>query len=159
MTSTKSDSHAVATAVASGSLGTGTAVDDETTLMAVPEAPEALEAPAASQAPAVAEVPPAPTPSAQPAPAPSARVASGRRDPYRPIGIALAAVLVTLAGVAILSSGGSTPAQIGVPPAATEASSTNAEGAQVEDDDNGNGNGNGNGHGNGNGNGGGRGHD
>jgi hypothetical protein len=43
-----------------------------------------------------------------------------RRDPYRPIGIALAAVLVALAGVAVLSSGGNAPFDAGAPPASRQ---------------------------------------
>lgn len=133
----------VVTGVARGNLGTGTAVDDETTVMAVPEAP------------AVSEVALAPAPAAQPArdavptSAPVDRPSVRRRDPYRPIGIALAAVLVTLAGIAVLS-GGEAPAQVGAPPAATEAAPTNPDGALGGGGDEGNGNGQGNcnGHGN-----------
>jgi hypothetical protein len=159
MTRTASAKTRVATGVASGNLGTGTAVDDETTLMAVPEPPPneptpAPEAPVDSKA-VVAPSPIArPTPARRPAqaaepvlPSPS-RTSPGRRDPYRPIGIALAAVLVTLAGVAVLSSGGGTPAQIAAPPAATEVAPTSPDGAGEEGEGNGDGRGNCNGHGN-----------
>jgi hypothetical protein len=135
----------VATGIASGSLGTGTAVDEETTLMAVPAPAGEVQAPESA--------PPHP------------RVAA-RRDPYRPIGIALAAILVALAGLAALSSGGDTPAQIGAPPAATASPGNNVAGSDEDDDkddeggggNNGN-NGNGNGRGNGNGGDNGRGND
>ena len=118
----------VATGVATGSLGTGTAVDDETTLITVPEAPEAAEQPkAAATLPAAAPVTPATTHIAS-------RVPS-RRDPYRPIGIALAAILVALVGVAVLSSGGDSPAQVGPAPAATATPDNAVAGDEDEADD------------------------
>lgn len=143
----------VATGIASGSLGTGTAVDEETTLMAVPDVPASTQQPEAGAAPAVASAPVVPE-----------RRATSRRDPYRPIGIALAAILVVLAGLAALSSGGDTPAQIVTPPVGTATPDDVVAGHEDDgdgDDDgsrgnNGN-NGNGNGRGNGNGNGGGNG--
>jgi hypothetical protein len=144
----------VATGVASGSLGTGTAVDDETTLMAVPDAPEAIEQPGAAATPP--EVDPAPAPAVAPAGAPAPGV-TARRDPYRPIGIALAAILVALAGVAILSSGGDTPAQIGPLPAASATPGNAVAGDEDEGNGDEDGNGGGNGENNGNGNGNGRG--
>jgi hypothetical protein len=140
----------VATGIASGSLGTGTAVDDETTVMAVPDVPESTMQP---------EVAPL-APAAPPAPA-------ARRDPYRPIGIALAVILVALAGAVALSSGGDTPAQVGAPPAAAASPGNDVAGDDEDGDkddgdkagNNGNGNGRGNGKGNGNGGENGRGND
>jgi len=170
MTSRKASAETpIATGVASGSLGTGTAVDEETTLMAVPE-PEPTEQPKpAAPAPPAAAAPsrtPAPVAGIAPAaagPVPERRPITTRRDPYRPIGIALAAILVALVGVAVVSNGGETPAQLG-PAGATTSPDDAAAGDEGEGDDrnggngggNGN-NGNGNGRGNGNGNGGGNG--
>jgi transcription termination factor Rho len=136
----------VATGIASGGLGTGTAVDDETTLMAIPDVPESPEQPEAAATALVV------------APAAAERPSTSRRDPYRPIGIALAAILVALAGLVALSSGGDTPAQVGAPPDATESPGSVVAGEEEQgegdEDDGGNGgnNGNGNGRGNGNGN-------
>lgn len=164
----------IATGIASGSLGTGTAVDDETTRIIVAEAPEATDqrtravaaASRATGAPATATAAPAASaPAAQAAPEPAPTTADlpskARRDPYRPIGIALAAVLVALVGVAVLSSGGDTPAQIGGPPAVT-ASPANAVAGEEDEVDEGDGSGKenkGNGRGNGNGGDNGRGND
>ena len=145
----------VATGIASGSLGTGTAVDEETTLMAVPEIPEPSQPPEmATPVSATATAPAAaPASGADPvhadapkhatAPATPARRVSARRDPYRPIGIALAAILVALAGFAALSSGGDSPIDAG---AAPDASQTLAPGASSDaggdgDQDNGDGGG------------------
>ena len=158
-----------ATGIASGSLGTGTAVDEETTLMAVPDVPEATaqpkalaRAPTADSAPA-AQSPPATETAPPAAPAAAVRRPTARRDPYRPLGIALAAILVALAGVAALSSGGDTPAQIEGPPLATASPGNAAAGDEdaVEGGGGGNEGNNGNGNGRGNGNGGdnGRGND
>ena len=132
----------VATGIATGSLGTGTAVDEETTLMAVPDVPASTGASVAA-----ASVPAA-------APLPAARRATSRGDPYRPIGIALGAILVALAGVAVLSSGGDTPAQIGAPPGATATPGDAVAGDEDDgdEDDGGNSGNNGNGNGRGNGN-------
>jgi hypothetical protein len=103
-------------------------------------------------------------------PVPEKRLVTTRRDPYRPIGIALAAILVALVGVAVVSSAGDTPAQIGPLPAATnpdDAAAGDEDDGDEDDDGNGgsgggngnNGNGNGRGNGNGNGGGNGRGND
>lgn len=145
----------VATGVASGSLGTGTAVDEDTTIMAVPEAPATVEqSQAAATAPTAASAPPAaaapaaegttppaiathaaaaPSGASAPADAPvtTARRTS-RRDPYRPIGIALAAILVALAGFAALSSGGDSPIDAGAP---QDASQTLAPAATDDEDE------------------------
>ena len=160
------------TGVASGSLGTGTAVDDETTLLETPALPEPVRAPAPPpermNAVEVAPTPEAETrdeaePRPPSAPARATRSNGNRRDPYRPIGIALAAILVALAGLAVLSSK-DTPAGAIVPPAATatpDGAPGQADGQLREERDgsdknghgnaNGHGNGNGRGHGNGNG--------
>jgi pyruvate dehydrogenase E2 component (dihydrolipoamide acetyltransferase) len=119
MTSPTSDRREapVATGVASGNLGTGTAVTDETTVIEVPAAadPVAAPDPVAAADPVAAPDPVAAVPpSAVPIAASTATVAR-RRDPYRPIGIALAAVLVALAGVAVLSGGGDAPLDVGAP--------------------------------------------
>ena len=137
----------VASGIATGSLGTGTAVDDETTLMALPDVPESTaqhEAPALAPAAAQSPQPSASTaaPGQAPAPAPAQPGGTSRRDPYRPIGIALAAILVTLAGLAVLSSGGDAPAQVGAPPAASATPGTVVEANDDEaDNDGGNGDG------------------
>jgi hypothetical protein len=172
MTSTRPSAETpVATGVATGSLGTGTAVDEETTLMAVPEAPEPTEqpkpaatAPAAAAAPAGAPAPAGATAPIAAALVPEKRPITTRRDPYRPIGIALAAILVALVGVAVVSSGGETPAQIGPAGATTspdDAAAGDEDAGDEDEGDDGNGgnanSGNGNGRGNGNGNGGGNG--
>jgi hypothetical protein len=186
------------TGVASGSLGTGTAVTDETTLMETPKLAEpaataqaagflhaALHQPAppertaasaaATPAPPVApqaETPartaePAPARTAEPAPARTAEpeVMRARRDPFRPIGLVLAGILVALAGVAVLAGGlgprsetGAAPG-VTVAPAATDGAADQSGGEagdvgpQGGGNANGHGGGNGNGHGNGNGNG------
>jgi hypothetical protein len=122
--------------------------------------PEISPAPARSKATAARVVPASPAetaPVAVPVAAKTKRASSGRRDPYRPIGIALAAVLVALAGIAVLSSSGATPGQIVGPPAASGATPANPGGEQNEDEGKTKGHDNGNGHGNGHG--GGRGHD
>ena len=122
----------VATGIATGSLGTGTAVDDETTLMAVPDLPESTEQPQATAPRAAA----APVPAAKPvqASAPmTERRSTSRRDPYRPIGIALAAILVALAGFAALSSGGDSPIDAGAAPAASQTPVPGASGDQDGD--------------------------
>ena len=164
-TSRASTDTPAATGVASGSLGTGTAIEEETTLMAVPEAPEAIDQPEpAAAAPAAAPAPEpepasAPVPAVTPAPpvtpvpartpvaatataVPEERRGTARRDPYRPVGIALAAILVALVGVAVLSSGGDTPAQIGGPPVATATPGAVVEG-KGDDENDGGGNGDG----------------
>jgi len=127
----------VASGIATGSLGTGTAVDDETTLMALPDVPEST-AHAQSPQPSASTA----APGQAPAPAPAQPGGTSRRDPYRPIGIALAAILVTLAGLAVLSSGGDAPAQVGAPPAASATPGTVVEANDDEaDNDGGNGDG------------------
>lgn len=187
-----------ATGVASGNLGTGTAVDDETKPYVVPEiawrpsgpanvrTAGGTRAPDPSPVPApVAPVetsasdPPGPSvlassveparvdaaPASVPVPAVATRAVGARRDPFRPIGIALAAVLVGLAGIAALAIGSDPSTGTVVPPATTAspaAPNDDGQGAAGDEDgdsDDGGGGGgggnggNGNGRGNGNGNG------
>jgi hypothetical protein len=160
------------TGVATGNLGTGTAVTDETTLIETPSLPEPVPVPVQAREPEPAAVPESVVPetvvpesATAPAPLPAQppRPRTTRRDPYRPIGIALAAILVALAGVAVLSNGANGPTDVVGPPAATAAPSLGTGADQGDRDPgkepgggpgNGNGrggNGNGNGHGNGNG--------
>jgi hypothetical protein len=185
--------------VAQGSLGTGTAVDDDTkeyevaaiswrpsgpanirtsgvknmhdTPSPAPVAPAATAAvgPAAT---AAAAPPPAPEPEAAIAPEPlaapmaSRQHAEPRRDPFRPVGIALAALFVALAGIAVLSNAGDPSADAVAPPVASATPGLAPDGNDDADDggdgdgdqsgggnesgDGNNGRGNGNGHGRGN---------
>lgn len=174
-----------ATGVARGSIGTGSNVDDETKAYEVSEiswspsgppnvrtssrmaaggtpapgpiAPAVVPDPAPVQPERVTAQPAAPSRAEPAATAPAPRQATTRRDPFRPIGIALAAVLVALAGVAVVSSGGDSPIDAGAPPAATEMPD-DAEADGDDDNDGGagpvggnNGNGGNNGRGNGDG--------
>jgi hypothetical protein len=128
---TPSAGNAVATGIASGSLGTGTAVDEETTRIALPEILESTERPkTVTTAPTAATTPPAATAPAA-APVTAVHRPTARRDPYRPIGIALAAILMALAGLAVLSSGGDSPTDAGAAPGASQ---TFAPGAPTDED-------------------------